>query len=101
MRQEWRAFKGSHWIDDINVRDFIQYNYTQYEGDEGFLEEPTEATHRLWATVQALQKQERERGGVLDMETKVVSGITAYPAAYIDGAHKDLEKVVGLRPTSP
>ncbi len=101
MRQEWRAFKGSHWIDDINVRDFIQYNYTQYEGDEGFLEEPTEATHRLWATVQALQKQERERGGVLDMETKVVSGITAYPAAYIDGAHKDLEKVVGLQTDKP
>ena len=101
MRQEWRAFKGSHWTDDINVRDFIQYNYTQYEGDEGFLEEPTEATHRLWATVQALQQQERERGGVLDMETKVVSGITAYPAAYIDGAHKDLEKVVGLQTDKP
>lgn len=88
-------------MDDINVRDFIQYNYTPYEGDEGFLEAPTDATHKLWEKVQQLQKREREQGGVLDMETKVVSGITAYAPAYIDNEHKDLEKVVGLQTDKP
>lgn len=101
MKQEWRNFKGSHWTNDINVRDFIQDNYTQYEGDESFLEAPTQATHRLWSSVQDLQRKEREQGGVLDMETKVVSGITAYPSAYIDNENKDLEKVVGLQTDKP
>lgn len=101
MKQEWRNFKGSHWTSDVNVRDFIQDNYTQYEGDEGFLKTPTEATHKLWARVQALQKQEREQGGVLDMETKVVSGITAYPPAYIDDENRGLEKVLGLQTDTP
>jgi formate C-acetyltransferase len=98
MNQEWRGFTGSHWMDDVNVRDFIQGNYTQYDGDRSFLEDPTEATDRLWAEVQKLQKQERAKNGVLDMETKVVSGITAYGAAYID---RDLEKVVGLQTDRP
>ena len=101
MKQEWRNFKGSHWTDDINVRDFIQNNYTQYDGDRSFLEGPTDATGRLWQKVQALQKQERAQNGVLDMETKVVSGITAYGPAYIDPQEKDLEKVVGLQTDKP
>lgn len=101
MKQEWRKFKGSHWMIEVNVRDFIQDNYTQYEGDESFLQSPTEATRKLWARVQELQKQEREQGGVLDMETKVVSGITAYPPAYIDDKNRALEKVVGLQTDKP
>lgn len=101
MKQEWRNFRGTHWTDDVNVRDFIQYNYTQYDGGQEFLEEPTDATHKLWAKVQELQKQEREQGGVLDMETKVVSGVTAYGPAYIDSGNKDLEKVVGLQTDKP
>lgn len=98
MKQEWRGFKGSHWTDDVNVRDFIQDNYTQYDGDQSFLEEPTDATNELWEEVQSLQKQERAKQGVLDMETKVVSGVTAYGPAYID---KDLEKIVGLQTDKP
>ncbi|MBE6828863.1 MAG: formate acetyltransferase, partial [Ruminococcaceae bacterium] len=101
MRQEWRSFKGSHWTDDVNVRDFIQDNYTQYDGDQSFLAEPTDATNKLWGKVQELQKQERANNGVLDMETKVVSGITAYGAAYIDSGDKSLEKVVGLQTDKP
>ncbi|MGX8701995.1 formate C-acetyltransferase [Caproiciproducens sp.] len=101
MRQEWRSFKGSHWTDDVNVRDFIQDNYTQYDGDQSFLAEPTDATNKLWGKVQELQKQERAKDGVLDMETKVVSGITAYGAGYIDSGDKSLEKVVGLQTDKP
>ncbi len=101
MNQAWRSFKGSHWKDDISVRDFIQYNYTPYDGDQSFLELPTEDTRKLWAQVQALQRQERESGGVLDMETKVVSGITAYPPAYVDPENQTLEKVVGLQTDKP
>ncbi len=101
MRQEWRNFKGSHWTDEVNVRDFIQDNYTQYDGGQDFLAEPTEATHKLWAKVQELQQEEREKGGVLDMETAVVSGITAYGPAYIDDGDKGLEKVVGLQTDRP
>lgn len=101
MKQEWRGFKGSHWTDDVNVRDFIQNNYTQYDGDQSFLEGPTDATNRLWGKVQELQKQERAKNGVLDMETKVVSGITAYGPAYIDSEDKSLEKVVGLQTDKP
>lgn len=101
MKQEWRNFKGSHWTDDVNVRDFIQNNYTQYDGDQSFLEDPTDATNRLWKKVQELQKQERAKDGVLDMETKVVSGITAYGPGYIDSEDKNLEKVVGLQTDKP
>ena len=97
MAQEaWLGFKGRKWKEDVDVRDFIQHNYEPYDGDESFLEGPTEATDKLWGELQKLQKEERAKGGVLDMETKVVSGLTAYPAAYINDDMKDLEKVVGL-----
>ena len=99
--EAWRGFKGTHWTEDVNVRDFIQQNYTPYDGDEAFLAGPTEATDKLWARVQEYQKEERAKGGVLDMETEVVSSITAYPPAYIDPALKDLEKVVGLQTDKP
>ena len=101
MREEWRGFKGLHWQRDVNVRDFIQNNYTPYEGDESFLEGPTEATDKLWARVQELQAQERTNGGVLECETEVVSGLTAYGPGYIDAAHPELEKVVGLQTDKP
>ena len=101
MREEWRGFKTGHWVKDVNVRSFIQENYTVYDGDSSFLAGPTEATEKLWNEVQALQKEERAKGGVLDMETKVVSGITAYGAAYINEAEKDLEQVVGLQTDKP
>ena len=101
MREEWRGFKTGHWVKDVNVRSFIQENYTAYDGDSSFLAGPTEATDKLWNEVQALQKEERAKGGVLDMETKVVSGITAYGAAYINEAEKDLEQIVGLQTDKP
>ncbi len=101
MREEWRGFKTGHWMKDVNVRSFIQENYTVYDGDSNFLAGPTEATEKLWNEVQGLQKEERAKGGVLDMETKVVSGITAYGAAYINEAEKDLEQVVGLQTDKP
>ena len=101
MREEWRGFKTGHWVKDVNVRSFIQENYTVYDGDSSFLAGPTEATDKLWNEVQALQKEERAKGGVLDMETKVVSGITAYGAAYINEAEKDLEQIVGLQTDKP
>ena len=91
-------FAGGKWESDIDVRDFIQRNYTPYDGDQSFLEGPTEATDKLWGELKELQKEERAKGGVLDMETEVVSGITAYGAAYLD---KDLEKVVGLQTDKP
>ena len=97
MREQWRGFRGTHWVDDVNVRDFIQNNYTQYSGDESFLEGPTEATTELWGKVQDLQKQERAKGGVLDMETEVVSSITSYGPGYIDESLKDKEQIVGLQ----
>ena len=101
MKTQWRGFRGSHWLDDINVRDFIQNNYTPYDGDESFLAGPTEATDTLWGKLQQLQKQERAQGGVLDMETEVVSGLTAYGPGYIDDSLKSLEKVVGLQTDKP
>ena len=101
MKEAWRGFKGTKWTDEINVREFIQNNYTPYEGNEAFLEGPTEATNILWAKLQLLQKAEREKGGVLDMETEIVSSMTAYPAAYIDPETKDLEKIVGLQTDKP
>ncbi|MDO5351963.1 MAG: formate C-acetyltransferase [Succinatimonas sp.] len=101
MKNQWRGFRGSHWLDDINVRDFIQNNYTPFDGDESFLAGPSEATDALWGKLQQLQKQERAQGGVLDMETEVVSGITAYGPGYIDDSLKSLEKVVGLQTDKP
>ncbi|MGI5931291.1 MAG: formate C-acetyltransferase [Eubacterium sp.] len=101
MREAWRGFKGNKWTDDINVREFIQKNYTPYEGDESFLEGATEATDLLWGKVQELQKEERAKGGVLDCETEVVSGLTSYGAGYIDASMKDLEKIVGLQTDKP
>lgn len=93
----WRGFKGVKWTDDVDVRDFIQNNYTPYDGDESFLAGPTEATNKLWGRVQELQKEERAKGGVLDCETEVVSSLTAYGPGYIDESMKDLEQVVGLQ----
>ena len=102
MAQEaWRGFTGTHWRTDVNVRDFIQNNYTQYDGDESFLEGPTKATDTLWGELQQLQKAERERGGVLDCETEVVSGLTAYGPGYIDEKTKNLEQIVGLQTDKP
>ena len=97
MRKEWRGFKGTKWTEEVNLRDFIQNNYTAYEGDESFLAEPTDATNVLWGRLQELQKEERAKGGVLDMETEIVSSMTAYGPAYIDESKKELEKVVGLQ----
>ena len=77
-REQWTGFKGNNWQESVDVRDFIQCNYTPYEGDASFLEGPTEATDKLWGRLQELQKEERAKGGVLDMETEVVSGLTAY-----------------------
>ena len=99
--KEWDGFEGRLWKEEINVRQFIQDNYTPYEGDESFLEGPTEATDKLWGALQKLQKEERAKGGVLDMDTKIVSSITSHDAGYIDESLKDLEKVVGLQTDKP
>ena len=101
MKEAWRGFKGSHWLDDVNVRDFIQNNYTPYDGDESFLADATDATNKLWGKLQELQKQEREKGGVLECETEVVSSLTAYGPGYIDESMKDLEQIVGLQTDKP
>lgn len=97
----WRGFLGSKWIDEVNVRDFIQNNYTQYDGDESFLAAPTSATHLLWERLQKLQKEEHEKGGVLECETEIVSSLTAYGPGYIDPELKDLERIVGLQTDKP
>ncbi|SEK91956.1 MULTISPECIES: formate C-acetyltransferase [unclassified Butyrivibrio] len=101
MREQWRGFKGNKWTDEVNLRDFIQNNYTMYEGDESFLADATEATDKLWGRLQELQKEERANGGVLECETEVVSGLTAYGPGYIDESMKDLETVVGLQTDKP
>ena len=101
QEQAWRGFTGTKWTDEVNVRDFIQNNYTQYDGDESFLAGPTKATDKLWGKVQELQKEERKRGGVLECETEIVSSLTAYGPGYIDPALKDLEQVVGLQTDKP
>ena len=98
---QWADFKGHLWKEEVNVRDFIQHNYTQYDGDESFLAGPTEATNKLWGELSKLQKEERAKGGVLDMETEVVSGLTAYGPGYINEEMKDLEQVVGLQTDKP
>ena len=99
--EQWDGFEGRLWKEEVNVRDFIQNNYTQYEGDEEFLAGPTEATNRLWGKLQELQKAERAKNGVLDMETEVVTSLTAYGPGYIDEELKDLEQVVGLQTDKP
>ena len=101
MRKEWRGFRGTKWTEEVNLRDFIQNNYSAYEGDESFLAAPTDATNTLWGRLQELQKEERAKGGVLDMETEIVSSMTAYGPGYIDESMKDLEKVVGLQTDKP
>ncbi|OFR22380.1 formate C-acetyltransferase [Lancefieldella rimae] len=94
----WRNFTHGNWNHAIDVRDFIQKNYTPYEGDESFLAGPTEATTKLWADVMNLFAQETANGGVIDMDTKVVSTITSHKAGYID---QSLEKIVGLQTDKP
>ena len=97
----WEGFEGRIWKDEVNVRDFIQKNYKPYDGDESFLVDPTDATNKLSGALQKLQKEERAKGGVLDCETKVVSGLTSYGPGYIDEELKDLEQVVGLQTDKP
>ena len=101
QNEAWKGFEGRIWKLECNVRDFIQKNYTPYDGDESFLADPTDATNKLWGKLQELQKQEREKGGVLDEETEVVSSLTAYGPGYIDESLKDLEQVVGLQTDKP
>ena len=98
MRQEWASFHEGIWEKEINVRDFIQRNYHPYEGDESFLQGPTEATKKLWEQVMELSRQEREKGGVLDMDTSVISTITSHSPGYLD---KELEKIVGFQTDKP
>ena len=98
---QWDEFKGNRWKEKISVRDFVRDNYTPYDGDESFLEGPTEATNKLWGKLQELQKAERANNGVLDMETEVVTSLTAYGPGYIDENMKNLEKVVGLQTDKP
>lgn len=101
FEQAWAGFAGHLWQDEINVRDFIQTNYQPYDGDEAFLSDASEATDRLWQELQKLQKAERAKGGVLDMETEVVSSLTSYGPGYINEEMKDLEQVVGLQTDRP
>ena len=97
--KEWDGFKEGRWsTTSVNVRDFIKKNYTPYDGDESFLAPPTEATSKLWAQVMELSRQEREAGGVLDMDTKIISTITSHGAGYLN---KDLEQIVGLQTDKP
>lgn len=98
MREEWKGFKSGSWEKEVNVRDFIQKNYTPYEGDDSFLAGPTKRTEELWAQVMELTKEERAKGGVLDMDTKIVSTITSHGPAYLD---KDKETIVGFQTDKP
>ena len=98
MMKEWNNFKPGNWTKEIDVRNFIQLNYTPYEGDASFLAGATEATNKLWAEVSELFKKERENGGVLDVDTETVSGINEYAPGYIDQA---LEKIVGVQTDAP
>ncbi len=99
--ENWNGFNGRLWREEINVRDFIQKNYKPYEGNEDFLAGPTDATNKLWGKLQELQKEERAKGGVLDMETEIVSGLTAYGPGYIDESMKELEQIVGIQTDKP
>ncbi|MBQ7432465.1 MAG: formate C-acetyltransferase [Lachnospiraceae bacterium] len=98
MKAEWTGFTGGKWEKEINVRDFIQKNYTPYDGDASFLAGPTEATKALWEQVMDLSAQEREHGGVLDMDTKIISTITSHGPGYLN---KDLETIVGFQTDKP
>ncbi|MBP5594455.1 MAG: formate acetyltransferase, partial [Pseudobutyrivibrio sp.] len=98
---QWNGFVGRVWKDNVDVRDFIQNNYTPYDGDESFLADPTEATNTLWGKLQELQAAERAKGGVLDMETEIVSSLTSYGPGYIAEETKDLEQIVGLQTDKP
>ena len=100
-KAEWQGFNGGLWQEEINVRDFVQRNYTPYDGAEDFLAAPTEATNRLWQKLQELQRAERRKGGVLDMDTDIVSGLTSHGAGYIDESLKELERIVGLQTDKP
>lgn len=95
---EWEGFTPGRWTESVNVRDFIHLNYTRYDGDDAFLAPATEATKKLWEMVTELSKKEREAGGVLDMDTKVVSTLTSHGPGYLD---KDLEKIVGFQTDKP
>lgn len=99
--KQWNGFEGRIWKEEINVRDFIQKNYQPYDGDESFLADPTPATDKLWGILQGLQKEERAKNGVLDMETEVVSSLTSYGPGYINESDKDLEQIVGLQTDKP
>ena len=101
FKKAWRGFKGTKWTDEVNVREFIQNNYTQYDGAEEFLAAPTAATEKLWGRLQELQAEERKKGGVLECETEIVSGLTAYGPGYIDESLKELETIVGLQTDKP
>ena len=101
FKKAWRGFQGAKWTDEVNVREFIQNNYTQYDGTEDFLAAPTEATDKLWGRLQELQKEERKKGGVLECETEIVSSLTSYGPGYIDESLKDLETIVGLQTDKP
>ncbi|PAF84723.1 formate C-acetyltransferase, partial [Staphylococcus aureus] len=94
----WQGFKNGRWNRHVDVREFIQLNYTLYEGNDSFLAGPTEATSKLWEQVMQLSKEERERGGMWDMDTKVASTITSHDAGYLD---KDLETIVGVQTEKP
>ena len=98
---QWEGFEGSIWKEEVNTRDFIQKNYRPYDGDSSFLAGPTEATNTLWGVLQGLQKEERAKGGVLDMDTHIVSTLTSHNPGYISEETKDLEKVVGLQTDKP
>ncbi len=99
--KQWEGFEGRLWKEEVNVRDFIQKNYAPYAGDESFLAPPTDATRKLWDKLKDLQKEERAKGGVLDMDTHVVSSLTSHGPGYISEALKDLEQVVGLQTDQP
>ena len=98
MQKAWEGFQAGKWCEHVDVRDFIQRNYTLYEGDDEFLAPPTEATTRLWEQVMVLSQKEREAGGVLDMDTKIISTITSHGPGYLN---KDLEKIVGFQTDEP
>ena len=99
--KQWEGFEGRIWKEEVNTRDFIQNNYKPYDGDSSFLTEPTDATSKLWGALQELQKEERAKGGVLDMETEIVASPTAYGPGYITEDMKELEQVVGLQTDKP
>ena len=100
-KEQWNDFSGRLWREEINVRDFIQTNYEPYDGDASFLTGSTEATDKLWGALQKLQKEERAKGGVLDMDTEIVASLTSHKPGYIDEELKDLEQIVGLQTDKP